>query len=172
MERTTRALFQEEQEFRQGWIWALLIAGTGLTVVLFGYAMYQQFVLGKPWGDEPMSDAGLAVMGPAMILLMVGLLLLFLKLKLVTEVREDGVHVLYRPLTKRHIAFEEIESCEARTYSAIREYGGWGIKFGPGGKAYNVRGNQGAQLRLKNGSRLLIGSQQADRLADAIRSRL
>lgn len=171
MKQPAETLFREEQRFRQGWIWASLIAATALTVGLFGYAMYQQFVLGEPWGDRPMSDTGLTVVGPLMVLLMVGILWLFSTLTLVTEVREDGVHIWYRPMTKQFIAFEDIESCEARTYKAIREYGGWGIKFGPSGKAYNVSGNEGVQLRLKNGSRLLVGSQEANLLADAIRTR-
>ena len=37
------------------------------------------------------------------------------------------------------------------------------------GKAYNVSGNEGVQLELTNGKRILIGSQRADELADAIK---
>ena len=52
----------------------------------------------------------------------------------------------------------------------ILEYGGWGIRYSPFGKgwAYNVRGNQGVQLELANGQRILVGSQRADELARAI----
>jgi hypothetical protein len=39
------------------------------------------------------------------------------------------------------------------------EYGGWGIKYGKMGKAYNVSGNRGVQLEFTDGKRLLIGSQ-------------
>jgi len=37
-------------------------------------------------------------------------------------------------------------------------------------RAYNMSGNQGVQLVFKNGKKLLIGSQKADELAEAIRS--
>lgn len=52
-----------------------------------------------------------------------------------------------------------------RTYDALSEYGGWGLKGGAlwnnsKGKAINVSGNIGIQLELKNGKKLLIGTQK------------
>lgn len=165
-------MFREEQKFRQGWVWTLVGGSMVCLVAVFGYAMYQQLVLGRPWGDRPMSDTALAVVGTLWILFAVGMVALFAVLKLVTEVRDDGVHIRYVPFVTRRIGFDEIESCEARTYRAIREYGGWGVKWGPSGKAYNVRGNRGVQLRLAGGGAVLIGSQRAELLADAIKARL
>jgi TATA-box binding protein (TBP) (component of TFIID and TFIIIB) len=52
----------------------------------------------------------------------------------------------------------------------LLEYGGWGIKYGRKGKAYNVSGNRGVQLVFKDGKQLLIGSQRAEELAEAISS--
>jgi len=54
------------------------------------------------------------------------------------------------------------------TYSPISDYGGWGIRYGSIGKAYNVSGNRGVQLELLNGERILIGSQKPEELAAAI----
>jgi hypothetical protein len=64
----------------------------------------------------------------------------------------------------------EIVSWDARTYRPILEYGGWGIRYSPFGKgwAYNISGNQGVQLELMNGKRILIGSQRAEELARTI----
>lgn len=48
-----------------------------------------------------------------------------------------------------------------RTYSPIKEYGGWGYRITlKNGKAFNVTGNKGIQLVLKSGKKLLIGTQQ------------
>jgi hypothetical protein len=47
------------------------------------------------------------------------------------------------------------------------------VRIGPGAKlggAYNMKGNRGVQLVFKNGIRLLIGSQEAENLEQAIRS--
>jgi hypothetical protein len=67
------------------------------------------------------------------------------------------------------IRVDDIESAEARTYSPIREYGGWGLRSGRSGQAYNSHGDRGVQLVMKNGQRILIGSQRPDELVDAIR---
>ncbi len=103
----------------------------------------------------------------------IGLGGLFCVLKLETEVRPDGLYVRYFPF---HIHFkkfgaDDLSEYYARTYRPIWEYGGWGIRYSFGkGKAYNVSGNKGVQLVFKSGKRLLIGSQRAEELEEAIRS--
>ncbi|MCK4412249.1 MAG: hypothetical protein KAY32_01765 [Candidatus Eisenbacteria sp.] len=155
--------FREVQRFRQPWLWALVLT----TPAILLYAIVQQLVFGRPFGNNPSSDELLIAMG---ILLGAGLPLLFLSARLVTEVRAEGLHLRFHPFHRagRRIAPEEIVSCEARSYSAIREYGGWGIRSGLHGKAYNVHGDQGVQLILRDGTRLLVGSQRAEELAAQI----
>jgi len=89
-------------------------------------------------------------------------------------VRDDGVYIRFHPIHRafRGFLWQEIESLEARTYRPIREYGGWGIRFGAGGKAYNVSGNRGLQLTFRGGrtKHVLIGSQRAEELAMAVES--
>ena len=63
-----------------------------------------------------------------------------------------------------------IRSYEAITYSPLREYGGWGIRYGWNGKAYNVSGNQGIQLELSEGRRVLIGTQNPPQFLAALQS--
>ena len=106
------------------------------------------------------------------IILTIGIVALFIVLKLETKVRSDGLYVRYFPF---HFKFkkinpEDLTEYSARQYSPLREYGGWGIKCGKGGKAYNVSGDRGLQLVFNNGKRLLIGSQKADELEQAMRS--
>ena len=164
--------FREAQTFRQPWIWTLLMVLTLAAVVCFGYGMIKQLVFGQPWGDRPMSDIALAIVGPLVILFTIGMTYLFLKLKLVTEVRDDGLYIRFFPLSRQIIRYENIEESYVRTYRPLMEYGGWGIRYGRKGKAYNVSGNQGVQLKLSGGKQLLIGSQQPKKLADAIAERM
>lgn len=107
-----------------------------------------------------------------MIILPVAVAILFLVVRLETEVRSDGLYVRLFPFHIRYKKFttEDLSECCARTYRPILEYGGWGIRYGKNGKAYNVSGNQGVQLVLKTGKPLLIGSQKPDELAEAINS--
>lgn len=106
------------------------------------------------------------------IVLTIGLVALFVVLRLETEVRSDGLYVRYFPfhLEYKKISLDDLNEYCARRYSPLWEYGGWGIKYGKGGKAYNVSGDWGLQLVFRNGKRLLIGSQKADELEGAIRS--
>jgi hypothetical protein len=62
-----------------------------------------------------------------------------------------------------------VAEAEVREYSALREFGGWGIRVGRSGKAYSAYGTQGVQLWLKDDSRILIGSQRTEELAAALR---
>ena len=164
-------IFHEEQRFRQPWLWAIMAVAVLPQIFLFGYGMVQQLVLGRPWGDRPMSDTALLLTGTATILLSLGLLALFLGMRLVTEVRGDGLRVRFFPFHLREIVFRpgEIRAWEAEEYRPLLDYGGWGIRYGRGGKAYNVSGNRGVRLEFTDGQRLLIGSQRADELASAIR---
>lgn len=148
-----------------------MIGASAAVVALFGYGMLKQLVYGQPWGDRPMSDLALTIVGSATMLFMVGITCLFYVLKLITEVRADGLYIRFFPLSHRIISYESIISCNARTYRPILEYGGWGIRYGRHGKAYNVSGNRGVQLELSEGKPLLIGSQRSEELARAINAK-
>ena len=63
------------------------------------------------------------------------------------------------------IKLDEITSFEELTYSPIKDYGGWGIRYGFKGKAYNVSGNRGVKIYLKNGKNILFGSKKSHELA-------
>jgi hypothetical protein len=163
-----RVAFREVQPFRKTWILAIVLPIAVFVIVLFGYGTIKQLVMGQPWGSRPLPDTALAIVGPLGVLFGVGLACLFYLAQLVTEVRGDGLYIRFFPWARRQIPFEDIVRCEVRTYSPIGEFGGWGIRYGRGTKAYNVSGNRGVQLELVNGKRVLIGSRRPEELARAI----
>jgi hypothetical protein len=158
-------LFREVQRFRQWWLWLVIIIGP-LTI---WYSSYRRLILGEHYGKKQTPD-GLVV--PLWLLIGIGLPLLFYSARLITEVRTDGIYIRFFPfhLSFLRFAFDSIKACEARTYSPIGEYGGWGIRYSWNGKAYNVSGNQGVQLELNNGKRILIGTQHPLDFMSALRS--
>jgi hypothetical protein len=163
--------FREVQNFRGGKIWIFLVIQFVLLTALFGWALYHQIVLGQPWGNRPASDNALIASFSFVLLLNAGLFALFYYAHLITEVTAREVRIRYIPfhLKPRTFPLSDIESAVARKYRPIAEYGGWGIRGSFGrGMAYNVKGNFGVQLVMKNGRRLLIGSQQPAELAAAI----
>ena len=142
-------------------------------IVLFSYGMVTQLVLGKPWGSRPMSDTGLAIAGPLTIGISALVLCAFYLMRMVTEVRHDGVYVNGLPFAYPMYGFKDIERVEVVDYNSLIEYGGWGIRWSPGkGWAYNVSGRGGVRIELTNRKKCLIGSQRPEDLALTIRERI
>ena len=159
-------LFREEQRFRQWWLWVIVIG----PAVLAWWPFMQQVIEGKPVGHNPAPDWLVWVIW---IFIGLGLPFFFGRVSMVTEVYEDRVLIRYRPFTRRTIATAEVERAEVRTYNAVKDYGGWGIKGWSKTKmAYNVSGNRGVELTLRNGQSVMLGSQRADELVAVIQSRL
>ena len=165
-------VFSEEQRFTQVWLWILVIASSLMMIGIFGYGMFKQFVIGEPWGDHPMSDTALAIMGPIYVLFGIALYVLFRTTRLVTQVRHDALYIRFYPFHIRfkRFRYDEIEKYEIVDYRPIRDYGGWGIKKGLKGWAYNVSGSRGVLLTFHTGKKLLIGSQKPHELVGAIDS--
>lgn len=159
----TIALFREVQRFTQPWLWIVLLAPAAFA----WWAVIQQIGLGVPFGNNPGSDMLVIILWLAMGIAMPGLMA---SLRLNTEVREDGIYARFVPfhLRWRRFAFSDLKTIEARKYSPIMDYGGWGIRWSFAGTAYNVKGNMGIQLVLNNGKRVLIGTQQPDAFMAAI----
>lgn len=161
-----KVLFREVQRFRQ---WYLIIPIVGISLFIW-YAWYQQIIQGIPFGDKPASDAGMWVLWAIMGILFP---LLFLSLRLVTEVRKENITLFLWPFYKKTVPYKDIKSAEACTYRPIMEYGGFGIRWVPfKGMAFNVSGNKGVRLHLKDGKEIMIGTRKPDELAAAIQSRL
>ena len=162
MEPHQAVYFREVQKNRQWWLWAVVLIPSALV----GYGAVLQLVFGKPWGERPLSDAGLSVL----VVFLTAVIVWLYKMRLVTEVRAEGVLTQFKGFWRpRLIPLSTIHSYQVVTYKPLAEYGGWGIRDGfNGGKAYTSSGNRGVQLELKDGGRLLIGSQRPEELAQAI----
>ncbi len=163
-------MFREEQRFRSLWIWAVILpVAVGVPVHLI-YGIFQQLVQNEPWGNKPLSDAALVATGLGFAAFGVVMIVLFLEMRLITEVRSNGLYIRFIPFHRRFFSIDlpEVVECRALTYRPILEYGGWGIRYRWKGKAYNVSGNRGVRLVFRNGHHILIGSQRAQELADCI----
>ena len=160
--------FRETQQFRQPWLWFIVLPITAFGVTVFVYIMIMQLVLGTPVGDRPMPDSMLIWFGPLMLLIIAGIPILLFISKLEVQVDAKAIHIRFIPYLKRDIPLDELISWQARKYKPLLEYGGWGVRWGPRGKAYNVSGTWGLQLQFTTGKRLLIGSQMAQDFEQAI----
>jgi hypothetical protein len=126
-----------------------------------------QVVLGHAWGKHPMSHAD--VIGWTIFLWLVYVRLI--TVRLVTEVRKGKLIVRMRGLWRlRRVPLDSIQSVETITHDIGRDYGGYGIRSIRGGKAYVAGGGRGVRLTLAGGEKLVLGSERADELAQALRT--
>jgi|AntAceMinimDraft_5_1070358.scaffolds.fasta_scaffold07167_3 hypothetical protein len=146
-------VFNETQRFTQWWLWLLLLVAT-------------LSVIGKPMLTWIQSDYKLNTtfgtgfyIGCGTLFLVV---LLFILFKLKITIDERGLSYQFFPIhfKPKLITWKQIDKIGIRTYKPLMEYGGWGYRLGMGGKAINVKGNKGIQIKLKNGDSLLLGTQK------------
>lgn len=156
-------LFRETQKFRSAILWIPFVAIIGF---LF-HKSIQQIIFDIPFGNKPMSNTGLIVF---ILFFGIGFPMLFYYANLITEVRSDGIYYRFIPMHIKwqKITFHEIKNCEIRKYSALRTYGGYGIRYSINGKAYNVSGSMGVMINLNNGKKILFGTQEAENFKNAI----
>jgi len=158
-------VYSEEQRFRQ--IWILLLVG--FIAILAWYSFLLQIVIGEPFGTNPAPDILVLI-----LLVIFGIIfqVWFLVMRLEVQVTRTDLRFRMFPLhiQWREVPLATIVKAEAVTYRPILEYGGWGIRIGKKGWAYNVSGNRGVQVTLEDGKSFLLGSLQPERLASAIQS--
>ena len=165
--QSNEPFYSERQRFRQWWLWMLVLIGPAISV----WAIFQQLVMGSPFGNNPAPDYVLVVL---VVIVGGGLPLFMYSTGLDTEVRNCGACIRFRPFHRKWVVFgfDSIQKAEAHTYSPLKDYGGWGIRYGRKGKAYNVSGNKGVLLTLQDGKNVLIGSKHHGVLCSAINERL
>jgi hypothetical protein len=151
--------FREEQRF--DWY---LTAMFCMPALIVGYGLYRSV-----WLKQPLLSG--ALLWPAFAVAVV-VAVWFLRLKLVTEVRDNGLYICFVWLwPERTIPWDQVRSVETRTYRPIRDFGGWGVRWAARGIVYHARGNRGARMVLASGERVLVGSQRPEELARTIAER-
>jgi hypothetical protein len=163
-----KPFFEEKQRYSQWWLW-MIIGSAALAVTgSFLYGFYVQFILGEPWGDNPMSDE--ALIANAFIAVTVMVFLVILLFSSVLEVVVDKASVSYRyyPLIRnwKRIERETIQDFYRKEYTILTGYG-VRIDF-HGNRALTVKGNTGIEIAILNGKKFLIGTQKPDEFLDAL----
>ena len=156
-------VFTEKQKFNQSFVYI----GISICLIIVVFTIIYEW---KRFANESLGEQIAAIMGLIIILLVI---VLFTLLKLETKIDEYGVKYKFYPFHRsfKYISWSSIAKCYIREYSPILEYGGWGIKssFKKNiGNSYTTRGSIGLQLVLKNGKKILIGTQKKEQLVRAL----
>lgn len=134
---------------------AVVVPLTVISLIVVFYAT------GRPNGSLWVPIAGVAII----------LALLFMPLSM--QVTAEQVRVRLAWVYHRDVTLQDVASVEAREYRALRQFGGWGLRYGSGGdRAYTIKGNRAAVITLHDGRSFYLGARDPEALADAIRVRV
>ncbi|MDA9349067.1 hypothetical protein N9R21_04810 [Polaribacter sp.] len=156
-------VFKEEQRFRQVWLMVLL----GFSLLVPVGLIIREYI------KDNTSITTNEFLG-SLIGIIASVLLIFI-FKLSTRIDEKGIHYQFFPFhfSMKTLLWSEITKAEIRTYDPIGEYGGWGLRYSfnkKKGNAVNVSGDIGIQLTLKNGKKLLIGTQKKEAVSSVLKT--
>jgi hypothetical protein len=145
-------LFREEQPLRQQPLIVAILLVVAVVVV------------------TSLLISGGSIWGAVVALVTLGLVTaLVFAAKLETTVDRETITAAFHFLwPAKRIALSEVRKAEAVKYHPLLDYGGYGVRLGFRGWAFNVSGNEGVLVETSDGSRVLIGSQHPKELASAI----
>jgi hypothetical protein len=83
-----------------------------------------------------------------------------------TTVTKEKIMIKFSPLANKQILWSDVKEAQLVTYKSIV---GYGLRFSTTyGTVYNVKGNRGLSLILKNGKKYMVGTQCHRELGDII----
>lgn len=135
-----------------------------ITVVFWGAAVLALGSLARE-GDEGLLGAVLvALLAGAVHWLIAGLSVRLYRDRLVVGIGSAG-------LISKRVRYADVVRLESVRYHPLREFGGWGVRFGPDRRrAWTARGDQAVVLHLVDGTVLYVGSDRPHRLEERIRA--
>lgn len=148
-----KILFSEQQFFRQWWI--------KLIFVLMYLPLF--FITNQ----EELSFSSSLILYSFIIVST----LWFFRLNLKTFISQNDILVVFDFIIYKHkktFNINDIQSLHIITYNPIMDCGGWGIKWWKNVRTYNVMGNIGLEIVLKNNKKYLIGTQEPKKLEKII----
>ncbi|MBT8178997.1 MAG: hypothetical protein KJO94_06635 [Eudoraea sp.] len=159
VKETKDVLFKESQRFTQWWLGILMF---GISVLPL-YGIMQQLVFKEPWGDKPMPDWGLIVYAAGTA----ALVYFIYAINLRTWIHPDAIQVSFPPFfRKKRFSIREIASAEVVTYGFV----GYGLRISlKYGTVYNIKGNKGLAIIMKNGKKYMIGTQHPAQVAEVVK---
>ncbi|MDR2148276.1 MAG: hypothetical protein LBE91_17670 [Tannerella sp.] len=140
------------------WLLALFING------LFIFGFVQQIVFHRQFGNNPMSDTGLSIFVPLALIISL-FFLCFTRLE--TVIDNNGISIRYFPSLWRYktVVWDDIETIYIRKYNPLIN------NRLSSSIVYKLYGNIGLQLELKNGKRILVGTQRSEEIEEILKQR-
>ncbi len=114
-------------------------------------------------GRDASTIIGVIILGlVAVILLSIG--------GLTVVIRESGItlHLGLVPLITKTVPFKQIKYLRTTKYRPIKDFGGWGLRGRGKKQVWSARGSDGLVLELIEGSELIVGADDPNKLKERI----
>ena len=163
------ASYREVQPLLRNRLFLFVFLPLPFLLLFITYGAVQQLIFDKPFGAQPAPDS---LLGTFWLILVV--LTLFMTLwRLVTNLRDDEIHVYLAPLRypQQRIPFSEVITVLPESYDPWRDHGGWGWRLGET-QVFTAYGSSALRLKLQDGQSVLLGTQRQEKLAAAIREEI
>lgn len=165
-----RIFFEETQTYRQAaWMLMIVISSSVFIGGLFIYGIYVQLILGEPWGDKPMTNAGL-ILSSVFTISIVGFVV-WLILNIKVEVKISDVEIRYRFYPFQDwvaLSPNEIKHYEIKRLGFF-ERGSSGYRgFLTKQKRFILKGRDALKIQTTGGQSVVIGTQSPEPLAWAM----
>ena len=105
------------------------------------------------------------------VLTLIFFLLVSTILQLSVKIAGEGISYRFFPFhwKEKIIKWDDIESVELMSFRPLRDYGGYGIRFNMGSKAYIIRGRKGLKIHRKNERKpWVIGISNEEKIKEAL----
>jgi hypothetical protein len=169
-----RLHFEETQAFRQNrWFWILVIVSSLVTLLPLADGIYWQLFRGEPWGNEPLSDGGL--LGLFAFVLFTWGIAMVVAISVRLDVRIDDQAIYYRfvPIKPKwqSVLKEEISHYSIEKKFRFLQSGGFGYHRNRLTRTWSmrIRGSHHLSLVLKDGRKILLGTQNPEGLERAMK---
>lgn len=151
---TGKILFKEDQQFRQAWLWAIIISGSLIPLVLVSVMLPQDKNIS--WQEAFLTIALIAGISSINVIA-------FYLTKLETVVTEDGIFYRWVPYRKRYsqLSWGQIGTITVKKYPYLKYGYHTSRDFG---KVHTIDGNRGILFELVDGKRVYIGTQKLSAL--------
>ena len=141
--------FNEVQQFRQGWLWYLLISSSLISLL--------PVIVITANGNMELTE-GLMVIGLLLAITLINLAA-FYYAQLETKISDEGISFRWWPFFKKFsmLKWDNIDHVKVAQFSAFKLGFHIDSKYG---RVHNVEGKNGYQVVLKNGKKYFFGTQR------------
>ncbi|AHM61699.1 hypothetical protein D770_17235 [Flammeovirgaceae bacterium 311] len=155
MKNPSVPVYTEKQHLKIPAVRVIMGFATVITLAPFAWHLYS-----GEWSQETLW-AALPV-----VLILAGVWWLVEGSRIHTRLTAEGIAYRFSPLQfrRRFARWEELKEVYMQEYSALADYGGWGLRWGMRGWGYVAPGKIGIQLVYKSGKKRFISTQRPNEL--------